>query len=427
NASIDPTSGRPAAVVAREYATDDDAERADSQRNGAELDAASSERVTTPRWQTIALVRSTGDTTPDEVRSTTEGSHLPVIVPCQYMSGPLTGVDARQHGACGEPNWTNASAIPWGNYGQGEYVGPARQRHVQEYRLRADDQIQLMYRETRISNGEYELQIGDEIRVESTGDSAVDRQVSVQPDGFITLRMLGQIPAARRTLSELRSDLEERYSKTIKEPGITVTPVKVNTHLDDLRLTVTIQSVGIGQGYRLAVAPDGTIQIPILGVVSVQGLTLDELKNELDERYRFRNFEGIEVTPVLLARAPRFVYVVGEVRNPGQFPMTGPTTVMQSVALAGGWNVGGNLRQVVVFRRTDDWRLMATKIDIRGGLYGEKPCPADELFLRDSDIVLVPKSPILRMDDAINLVLTRGIYSLIPGWGNGFGLGAKML
>ena len=107
--------------------------------------------------------------------------------------------------------------------------------------------------------------------------------------------------------------------------------------------------------------------------------------------------------------------------------MTGPTTVMQSVALAGGWNVGGNLRQVVVFRRTDDWRLMATKIDIRGGLYGEKPCPADELFLRDSDIVLVPKSPILRMDDAINLVLTRGIYSLIPGWGNGFGLGAKML
>ncbi|HND53680.1 MAG TPA: hypothetical protein PLV92_14830, partial [Pirellulaceae bacterium] len=56
NASIDPKNGRPnaAVAVAREYATGDDAERADSGLDGDELDAASSERVTTPRWQTIA-------------------------------------------------------------------------------------------------------------------------------------------------------------------------------------------------------------------------------------------------------------------------------------------------------------------------------------------------------------------------------------
>jgi len=87
---------------------------------------------------------------------------------------------------------------------------------------------------------------------------------------------------------------------------------------------------------------------------------------------------------------------------------------MQSVALAGGWKHGGNLREIVVFRRTDDWRLMATKLDLRGALLGERPGPSDELWLRDSDIVIVPKSPVQRLDDFIDLVFTRGVYGVIP-------------
>ena len=100
------------------------------------------------------------------------------------------------------------------------------------------------------------------------------------------------------------------------------------------------------------------------------------------------------MTPILAQRAPRFIYVVGEVRNPGRFDLVGPTTAMQSIALAGGWNNGGNLRQIVVFRRAEDWRLLATRLDIRGALYGERPSPSDEIWLRDSDIVVVPKMPI---------------------------------
>src|SRR6185503_9683909 len=98
------------------------------------------------------------------------------------------------------------------------------------------------------------------------------------------------------------------------------------------------------------------------------------------ERYR-EYVDGIEVTPILAVRAPRHIFVVGEVRNPGRFDLAGPTTAIQSIALAGGWNNGGNLREVVVFRRAEDWRLLATKLDIRGGLYGERPVPSDEIWL----------------------------------------------
>ena len=69
---------------------------------------------------------------------------------------------------------------------------------------------------------------------------------------------------------------------------------------------------------------------------------------------------------------------------------------------------------MVVFRRDDCWRLMATKINIHAALYGKRPCPTDEIWLRDSDIVLVPKSAVLVTDDAVNLLFTRGLYSVFP-------------
>ncbi len=106
--------------------------------------------------------------------------------------------------------------------------------------------------------------------------------------------------------------------------------------------------------------------------------------------------------------------MLGEVNSPGRFEMVGPTTALQAVSMAGSWRVGANLRQIVVFRRGDDWRLMATMINLEGALFGRQPCPNGEIWLDDSDVVIVPKSSILIADDFINLVFTRGIYGVFP-------------
>ena len=66
---------------------------------------------------------------------------------------------------------------------------------------------------------------------------------------------------------------------------------------------------------------------------------------------------------------------------------------------------------------------MATMVDLRGAIYGRRPVPADEIWLSDSDIVLVPKSPIKVVDEVIEQVFTRGIYAAVPlevMWGQGF-------
>ncbi len=327
------------------------------------------------------------------------------------------GVDCSMNGCC-ELGWDAMGPIPWQEYAQGEYVGHERTRHVEEYRLRTDDLIAFYYRLTRDESSQpYELNVGDVIRVESFVNSEIDRDLIVQPDGTITLRLLGQVRAARLTIDGLRKHLAERYKEFYKEDELmlTVTPLKVNTRLEDLRATVDARYGEGGQRIQVRVTPEGTIQLPAIGSVFVQGLTLSETKLELDESYiGLAKIEGIEVTPVLISRAPRYVYVLGEVAVPGRFTLEGPTTVMQSIALAGSWRVGANLNQVVVFRRGDDWRLLATMLDIRGALYGNTPCPADEIWLNDSDIVVVPKRKILIVNEFIELVFTKGIYGIIP-------------
>ncbi|TWT73695.1 Polysaccharide biosynthesis/export protein [Posidoniimonas polymericola] len=363
---------------------------------------------------------------------------------CQSL-GPaaphsIWAVDSARGGCQYEVGWDARSCCtPWQSYAQGEYVGHARTAHVPEYRLRVDDTLSVFFLRTReIQPGSYTLQVGDVVRVESltaggntgssgtgttTNEDSLNRDLIVQPDGTIKLPLVNRVPAAGRTIEALQEDLEERYTKYYRAPTMTVTPIQVNTRLEDLLETVDARgAINGGRQLSAVVTPAGKIQLPGLGSVYVQGLTLAEAKLEIDSRYA-NTIPGVTVTVDLSKRAQRFIYVVGEVAQPGRFELEGPTTAMQAIALAGGWQVGSNLRQVVVFRRGPDWRLMATMIDLRGALYGRRPTPADEIWLNDSDIVLVPKNPIQVVDEVVEQVFTRGVYAAVPLeliWGQGF-------
>lgn len=374
-----------------------------------------------------------------------EPVHSGEITLCQAL-GPaaphnIWSVDSAAGGRCAEVGWDSRSCCSnWQSYAQGEYVGHARLPHVPEYRLRVGDQMAIYYLRTReVLDQPYELEVGDVIRVESltagggavgdgtddaaTATDALSRQVIVQPDGTITLPLLGQVHAAGKSIPTLRDELEEQYKRYYRVPAITVTAIRVDTRLEDLMETVDARGGNLGgRQLQVTVTPSGRINLPGINSVYVQGLTLSEAKLEVDARYA-ATIPGVRITPDLTQRAQRFVYVLGQVQTPGQFELTGPTTTMQAIAQAGGWRVGANLRQVVVFRRADDWRLMATMVDLRGALYARRPVPADEIWLSDSDIVLVPKNPIQMADEVVEQVFTRGIYAALPlevMWGQGF-------
>ena len=348
---------------------------------------------------------------------------------CQALSPaapyPIWGVDSTVSGGRGEVTWDARGQVDWQAYAQGEYVGHARLAHVHEYRIRVDDRIMFVFRLTReMTSFPYELQVGDQIRVESlTGDAGgggiggtqddVRRELIVQPDGTITLPLLGQVRAANMTIDGLRAHLEDRYRKYYKVPAITVTPLNVNTRLQDLINAVVARQGNGGQQLESNVNPDGRLFLPGLGPICAQGLTVDELKLEVDARYDAA-IPGVDITPVITQRAPRYVFIGGEVRRPGRYTLEGPTMLMGAIQMAEGHINGGNLRQVVVFRRGDDWRLLASMFDVQGGIYGKRPTPPDEIWLNDSDIVIVPKTPIRVADEWISEFFTNGLYAMFP-------------
>jgi polysaccharide export outer membrane protein len=315
-----------------------------------------------------------------------------------------------------------AQPLSWDIFAQGEYIGPARLQHVPEYFLRVDDQIGFVFRVNgKPTTTPYRLNVGDTIHIGSLTMPSLAFDTPVQPDGTIILPQVGRVTAAGISIEALRTDLDRRFREFIKEPSVTVAPLSINRTLEELRTAVTNKNgIFAGQAFHAKVTPDGTVQLPAIGSIPAQGLTLHELRGEIETRYA-EVVPGFEITPVLTDRAPRSVYVLGEVAKPGKYSLDAPTSVIQAVTLAGGWNIGGNLRQVIIFRRDDEWRLMATRVNIRPALYNSRSLRADDIWLRDSDIVIVPKCPLQVLDDYIQLLFTKGIYGVVP-FSTSFGL-----
>src|SRR5690606_19300075 len=136
--------------------------------------------------------------------------HVTPASPC-----PTPAIDCVQDGCCETRGWKGLGPVPdFQEYSQGEYVGRARLPHVSTYRLRVDDALEFVFRVTRDEiPSAYEINVGDEVIVESATDTNLRRNLIVLPDGTITLPLLGQIRAANRTVPQLRDELEDAYHK----------------------------------------------------------------------------------------------------------------------------------------------------------------------------------------------------------------------
>lgn len=345
--------------------------------------------------------------------------NIPGGYPCRGACQKcITAVDCADR--CGvEGRWADARPMNFDAYGPGGYAGPSRLAHLSQYRLRPGDELQIVYLITRRQrSGAYRLTPGDEILIESLVEpdltrGTLENGLRIQPDGTISVRLLGQIQASGLTVAALRDSLNEQYLEFYREPSIDVTPVKVNTLAEDIRNAIGGQSGFNQQTITVVVMPDGKIRLPGLGEICVQGFSLNQLKREINLRYE-EIVVGIDVEPLLSQQAPHFVSVLGQVATPSRFEITTPTTVLSAIANAGGHLPDGNMRQVVIFRRAEDWRLISTMLDLQGAVFGKRPTPADEIWLRDGDVVIVPDKPINRFNDWARQVFTEGVFAIVP-------------
>lgn len=130
---------------------------------------------------------------------------------------------------------------------------------------------------------------------------------------------------------------------------------------------------------------DGTISPPLLKSVRVVGATVDELQTRLQHAY-LEYLKDPKVSVKVVAIHSDRVFVLGEVRTPQAVSLTGPTTVLQAIAMAGGFQEEFAQKSTVrVIRRTPDGNAQVIGVDAKQVLAACAP----DMPLRRGDIVYV--------------------------------------
>jgi polysaccharide export outer membrane protein len=96
------------------------------------------------------------------------------------------------------------------------------------------------------------------------------------------------------------------------------------------------------------VAPDGSINYPLVGALNVQGLTFGAIDNLITERLA-RNILQPEVTVTLAEIAAEQIFVTGEVISPGVFDIKEQVSVVQAISMAGGFTAFAELSNIIVY------------------------------------------------------------------------------
>lgn len=136
----------------------------------------------------------------------------------------------------------------------------------------------------------------------------------------------------------------------------------------------------------VTVHPDGNVSVPLLGEVRAAGRPPAEVSRELQER--LARFIAAPVVTVSLAQAnsARF-FVIGQVAAAGAFPLTGRMTVLQGLALAGGFREFAKTDRILILRQGPG-QPTAISINYKKFEAGEEL--SKNIALRPGDTIVVP-------------------------------------
>lgn len=132
----------------------------------------------------------------------------------------------------------------------------------------------------------------------------------------------------------------------------------------------------------------GRITLPLIGSIEAAGKTAPELSDEIAGMLRGRYLQQPQVTVWVTDAASQKVTVDGAVVQPGVYTLSGPTTLIQAVAMAKGPDLKyANLRRVVVFRTINGQRAAAV-FDLKLIRQGKAEDPA----ILGNDVIVVDGS-----------------------------------
>jgi polysaccharide export outer membrane protein len=140
-----------------------------------------------------------------------------------------------------------------------------------------------------------------------------------------------------------------------------------------------------GLSRTLSVRLDGRISLPLIGEIDAAGKSPGELAAQIEKKYRHILSEP-SVT-VILSKSNDHYYVIGQVKQPGEFSLNAPLTVLQALARSGGFLEWAKTSNIELIRRkkgtekllTFDYDNLVNKGDL-----------SQQILLAPGDTIIVP-------------------------------------
>ena len=223
---------------------------------------------------------------------------------------------------------------------------------------------------------DYIIGVQDSVNVTVWENADLTGKFTVQPDGAITLPLVGRVKAAGLSLSGFEMQLTRALADGfLIEPRVAVT---LDAHRGRrIFIFGAVSSPGayalpegqtliealVRAGYATAsqvvvVRPKRPSSGPTLpenaGDAEVIRVNLKELEKDVEQGSLARNIALQDGDTVFIPRSdPTRIFVTGQVRTPGAYSITENTSVLQAVALAGGVTESAAINRLRIMRIVD--------------------------------------------------------------------------
>lgn len=202
--------------------------------------------------------------------------------------------------------------------------------------------------------------------------------------------------------SSTRVDYAARGSVDSAEAGSDIqalslapsSPVGINRNaLEDYRIgpldLLEISIFGVEElSGEVRVNSRGYISLPLIGQVEAAGLTSQELENRIEAELAKEYLQDPEVSVYVKEYTSQQVTVEGAVNKPGIYELRGPTTLLQTIAIANGLARLADASDIKVFRQEPGGAKTTQSFDLDKIRSGETKDP----LVGGNDVIVVQQS-----------------------------------
>ena len=254
------------------------------------------------------------------------------------------------------------------------------------------------------ASGELLIGIGDRLHISVYETPEFDEDARVDPSGTIDVPGVGTVPATNRHPKEVAADIQRGY----REGGILLNPLVTVEITDYISHGVSIEGEVRNPGIYPIIGQRRLSDLLTAGggptELSDDTAEIRHAANGTTEHVVLSKDAGaciiVPGDRVMLDRAP-LVYILGNVRRAGGFPLVRRTTLSEGVALAQGFTVSAKDKKVFLFRDQGEGKRVVVEVNLHAILRGKQP----DMDMKPNDVLFVPNSTLSDIAKAASAAL----------------------